>query len=847
VATILVVEDRPIDRKLLTTILETGGHIVLAAGDGAEALDRVRVSRPHLIISDILMPSIDGYEFVRRLRALPDVSATPVIFYTATYHELEARQLATQLGVVEILTKPSRSDRLLAAVSTMLASAPSTAPEVPDDTSFHAEHLQVVSNSLASKVREFEPTEQRMAVIVDLAQQISAERDSQALLRHVCGAARDVTLAQQAVLGILAESGETSRVISNGLPPEFGPLFEDPPLADPMVSSVVRDRVPLRVSLGDRPPKMGSADRAASPLRSVLIVPIGSPTRVLGWLALRNKIGPQGFTHDDERVAATLAAQAGIAYENALLYEDLNRRTMALEQEVQERRRAEQALRAAGERTRFALAVAQMATLEVDLSTEALVFADTLPSLMGRRNEDLQVTPAGLLRLVHHEDLPGLTEATLAAIRDRREYAVEFRVAWPDDSLHWYGARARFEYGGGGEPTRLVGVVMALDERKRLEEQVRLAQKMEALGQLAGGVAHDFNNLLTAILGYGNLLAEQFAEGDPRLADVEEVIKAGERAAGLTRQLLAFSRKQVLQRRVLDLNALVSDTSRLLTRVIGEDVLLEVLATPDALLLKADPGEVQQILMNLAVNARDAMPSGGRLSVETSCVTTDEVRQLSHGELRPGRYAILVVRDTGAGMSADTRRHLFEPFFTTKEHGKGTGLGLATVHTIVEQAGGSVSVRSEPGSGAEFSVYLPLTLEPLDEAPPMGKGRAKGGTETVLIVEDEDSVRVLTRVILERLGYAVLQANGAEEALHVTAQHDEIDLVLTDVIMAGASGPELFARLSATKPHLRVLYMSGYTGDVLAAHTPIGHEVTLLHKPFTADRLAEKVREVLER
>jgi two-component system cell cycle sensor histidine kinase/response regulator CckA len=390
--------------------------------------------------------------------------------------------------------------------------------------------------------------------------------------------------------------------------------------------------------------------------------------------------------------------------------------------------------------------------------------------------------------------------------------------------------------------------VRDVTNERQLAQQLVQAQKMEAVGRLAGGVAHDFNNLLTVILSYSELLLEDRAPGDPEREDIEQIRKAAQAASALTRQLLAFSRQQVLEPKVLDINEVVAGTEKLLGRLLGADVQLTTSFAADLGQVKVDPGQLEQIVMNLAVNARDAMPEGGRLSIETANVDMDEAYVRGHAIAKPGRYVMLAVTDTGTGMDAETQARIFEPFFTTKEAGKGTGLGLATVYGIVNQSGGFIWVYSELGHGTSFKIYLPRLDAPVERgggAP--AAPAAAGGSETVLVVEDQSAVRDITRRMLARHGYTVLEAPDGETALRIAAKHHgPIDLLLTDVVMPGLSGRQLATQLVALRPKMRVLYMSGYTDDAIMRHGILQLGVAYLQKPFTPELLAAKVRGVLD-
>jgi len=388
--------------------------------------------------------------------------------------------------------------------------------------------------------------------------------------------------------------------------------------------------------------------------------------------------------------------------------------------------------------------------------------------------------------------------------------------------------------------------VRDVTEQRQLEAQLVRAQKLEAVGRLAGGVAHDFNNLLTVILSYSSLLLEETDLPGETRESLDEIRKAAEGAAGLTRQLLAFSRQQVMKPQVLDVNAVVTSTEKLLTRLIGEDIKLVTALTPDLGAARLDPGQVGQIIMNLAVNARDAMPTGGRLTLETANVEMDIAYVRGHPIAQPGRYVMLAVSDTGIGMDEATKERIFEPFFTTKEAGKGTGLGLATVYGIVKQSGGFIWVYSEPGRGTSFKIYFPRVDETPTETAGAPTGETPRGSETVLIVEDVSAVRGVAREMLERSGYRVLEAANGDAALRLAARHSgPIDLLLTDVVMPGLSGRQLATQLSELRPRLRVLYMSGYTDDAVVNHGMLEPGIHYLQKPFTREGLARKVHEVL--
>ncbi len=389
----------------------------------------------------------------------------------------------------------------------------------------------------------------------------------------------------------------------------------------------------------------------------------------------------------------------------------------------------------------------------------------------------------------------------------------------------------------------------AEQEKEKLEAQLQQAQKMEAIGTLAGGVAHDFNNILTTIIGYAHLALKEVDKDGPLREEIEEIKIAGERAATLTRQLLAFSRKQIIQPRVLDLNELLTDIEKMFGRLIGEDIELLTIPGPELWQVKADPGQIEQVIMNLVVNAKDAMPKGGKLTVETANMDLAESYFREHGiEAQPGSYVMLAVSDTGSGMNKETQEHIFEPFFTTKEEGKGTGLGLSTVYGIVKQNNGFIWVYSEPEQGTTFKVYLSKAKgDVTSEEKERTFVDDLGGSETVLIVEDDDSLRKLAQKALKQYGYRVLEAENGEDALRVSEAHDgSIDLLITDVVMPKMSGKETAEQLQPLYPHMKVIYMSGYTDNAIVHHGVLKQGLNFLEKPFSPESLAHNVREVLD-
>ena len=518
-------------------------------------------------------------------------------------------------------------------------------------------------------------------------------------------------------------------------------------------------------------------------------------------------------------------------------------------------RLAERALQESEERLRATFEQAAVGVARVAPDGRWLEVNERLCSLLGYTREEL------LQKKFQEVTYPRDLEANLECYRKllAREiptYSIEKRYVRKDGTLVWVDLNVSLVRDVAGAPKYFVSMVQDISARKKAEAQLaetaaqlRQAQKMEAVGRLAGGVAHDFNNMLTPILSYADLILGDLKRGDPIRDDVVELRRAAEQAHGITQQLLAFSREKVIQPRAVDLNASVSAMERLLRRVVGEHINLRVRLSRDLDTVYVDPGEIEQVLMNLAMNARDAMPTGGDLSIETKNVVLDEDYAQKHVGAEPGPHVMLAVSDTGAGMNAETRSRAFEPFFTTKKEGKGTGLGLAIVFATVTKAGGNIWVYSEPGQGTSFKLYFPrhhgrVAAVPV---PPAATAVKDGGMETVLLVEDDDLVRRSAVAILRRGGYTVLEARSGGEAVVISEKHrGAIDLMLTDVVMPNMGGRELAERLTTARPDMKVLYMSGYTSDSVLRQAVLDAGAAFVQKPFTPDALARSVRKLLD-
>jgi PAS domain S-box-containing protein len=1090
-ATILIVDDRAPNREFLVALLGYGGHRLLESADGTEGLAITRAERPDLVIADILMPTMDGYEFVRQMRADPTIADTRVIFYTAHYHETEARKLAAACGVSAVLTKPCEPEIVLRTVEASLGLGQPELSPTPTTDEFDREHLRVLTDKLSQQTTELQRTNERLTAIVELGTELGSERDAGRLLQVFCNAAREIVGARFAMVGIPNRSdGSYRHFLTSGLDLATTARVGRPAPLSGILGSVIAAGRCFRTNNHGELDAVGVP--ASFPSAQVLLAaPVLSPAHVYGWVCLLDKLGAEAFTDEDERLAGMLAAQVGRIYENGSLYSDLLRHSAKLAEEIAQRKRAED------ERDRFfeeslsllgilgfdgrfkrinpaweralgfsltelmaeqfmsfvhpndqAASLAEMQRLasgRVTLSFEnrlrhkdgtyrsvlwnATPFLDqhgfsvsghditawrqvaaerdtllsrfqlylqrmplayilfdanlcirdwnsTAERMFGYTKEEMVGTgppyeqfvprsvwktgeeirqrirsgdmdahsinenltrdgrtitcqwfntpltdnegkflgflclaqdvtermqleqqvqqaqqrlthviassPAVLFTLkienntfqginwisdnlqevfgypshaasnpdwwianIHPDEREQVITQTHADLLANNRTSHEYQFRHQNGEYRWTRGEIRLIRDPSGRPLEAVGSWSDITERKLLEDQFRQAQKMEAVGRLAGGVAHDFNNLLTIINGYGEMVLGGLPPGNPTRDLIQEIVAAGERAVGLTRQLLAFSRKAIIAPKVLDLKSIVTEVDRMLRRIVGEDIELRIATDHEVGSVRADPGQIEQVILNLVVNARDAMPRGGQLTIEVQNAVLDEVSSSAHPDVQPGSYVLLSVSDTGCGMDSATIARIFEPFFSTKgEHG--TGLGLATVQSIVKQSGGHIGVASELGRGTTFKIYLPR----IAESPATGESRSEQptmakGNEVVLLVEDDDGVRGLAKRVLAKCGYTVLAARDGTEAVRLASAQERVDLLITDVVMPQMDGREVAEQMAKLHSQIKVLFLSGYTDDAVIRHGILEAEVAFHQKPFTPASLSAKVREVL--
>lgn len=846
---VLVVHDHGPDRQYLSTLCKYQGFSVLEAGDALAALAVLEQQGPDVVISGARVPPVGGYEFVRRVRAIAGAENVPIVFYTHGVHEREARAMAELCGVPDVLTPTSApgliADRLHALVADArargtkagLSSGRSLTPG--DALGFQgladvrpAESADRPALRFIDMIQELAAAEQQLAAVATVGQRLTRERAEPALLPAIVEALCTITSAALAVGGLFDDAGgELGDRTTTG--PEVVDLAQW--RAAPLTEA-------FRVAMGERralrwvggPQGLRVFDAADElSVTTGLAIPLATPTHVFGWVAAFNCRRESGFTERDEQAALIIGAQAGSAYENAVLTKAVRRRTDELQ--------------TAAIQTAFALRTARTGLWTWELPSGQFRGSDSLNAVLGHpATQQIQAIDT-LLALVPEEDRSRVRHAFDQAAAQTAELNLEFTIHRPDGVarvLHAVGHRST---GTEGRAPDMHGVLSDVTDQRLLEAQLRQAQRTETVGLLAGGIAHDFNNMLTAILGYARLAEDAVLQSTNPLDDIQQITRAAERASLLTRQLLTFSRQQASEPSRLDLNAIMEDLSGMLQRLIGAHIQVSLALDTTRPIILADRSQVEQIVMNLVVNARDAMPAGGRMEITTGVVRLTSGHRVRGVAAVPGRYAFLSIADTGSGIPEDVRERIFDPFFTTKERGRGTGIGLATVFGIVRQAGGYIDVLSEVGRGSTFLVYL-KALDGAGDAvrPPNGPLRS-GGAERVLVVEDEPEVRRLVKTVLDRAGYRVTDAADAQEAERILSSSDDLfELLITDIVMPGDTGADLYQRLAARRPSMRVVFMSGYADDDVTARAVPQPGATFLQKPFTIDALVRCVREALD-
>lgn len=963
-AKILVVEDDTGSREYFHSVLRATGHDVLAAVDGLEGWQMMPVETPDLVITDILMPRMDGYELCRRIRNDADLRKTKIILVTATYSLEEASTLGRAVGVFATLSKPLEAEDLLRVVSEAL-----TDRRVPaialNEIEFERKHLELISGKLSLKTR-LATAGHRLQESLAFGNLGSPDQTPEDLLNGCANTLVQFVGGHSVSVALI--HGETLRWVGGRDPfDKTRAEAERILLREVLLLSSQRLRT-VRFPSSKKLFEENAGTLAGLPL---IAATLATAQGCYGVILIKGTSRGGEFTGEDESIAGCLAIQISLAYENLIKRYEAQQRSQSLQCEIEEKERlteqlrlsdeilrrvgslvlvadgtgaityaspslssslgfepqqvlgeswwrltrrseneatatmenvakiargevsplsvphealimdasraersflwqdtpgpngtvikvgqevtalkqAQQDVRIWKERYENAIKTTRLILFEWDRITGEIVYGGSVEELLGYTAEELAAAgEKGWADLVHPDDLANYSEALAKSKLTGTPFSLQYRVRTKTGDYLLVRADCQQSIADSGSPNRFVGFVADVTERHELEEKLRQAQKMEAVGMLAGGVAHDFNNILNVILGHSELLLGMQATEDPaKCMDVLKrrvtaIHKATERAISLTSQLLSFSRKQVLQPVVTDPNEIVRETEKLLLRTIGENIRLRCKLDSSVDRVQVDPAQLQSVILNLAINARDAMPKGGELLISTENIYIDEGHAKLHATMTAGDHILLSVSDTGFGMDEETKKRIFEPFFTTKGQGKGTGLGLSSVYGIVKQSGGSIWVYSEPGCGTTFKIYLPKAAS---AEVPAEMANDPGPTKrTILLAEDVDDARQLLTEVLTENGYNVLSAKDGAEALALAAGTKSIDILITDVIMPNMSGRDLADELRKCRPRLKVVYMSGYPRDAVYRQG-MEEGATFLSKPFGPRLLVEKVEELL--
>ncbi len=800
---ILIVDDNTQNLSLLQSLLERHGYGVTAAVNGAEALVKARRQRPDLIISDILMPVMDGFALCREWKRDDGLNDVPFVFFTATYNDIKDEKYALGLGAERYIVRPLDQQVLLDMIGEVLSgrkAGPRVAPigPPPDESVQLREYNEVLVRKLEDKMVEVEEANRRLSLeVAERNKSKRALKDSEERFRIIFEESKD---------GIVQVDMENRKFHSANK--AFCDMVQY--TLDEIGQLGIMDIHPGE----DVPWILDEFDRRARrKTEKTMDIPVRRKDGSIFWVDVKSSpvtISGKNFVLGNFR-------------------------------DVTERRKT------MGTLARLGMAVEQ--------TSETIIMAD-------RDGTILYVNPAFERRSGYsREEVIGRSIATLrSGEHDESFYREMWSViargeAWTghiinrkkDGSLYEEDATISPVRDSSGNVVNFVAVMRDVTQLQLLEKQLRMSQKMEAVGTLAGGIAHDFNNVLTVILGFGELLKLRIANDPKAVSDVDEILRGAERASVLTRQLLTFARRQAIAPIHLDLNLVVTDLDKLLRKVVSEDIRISTNLAEKVPTIRADQGQVEQVLMNLSLNARDAMPGGGQLLVETREERVDEEYVKQYPYMKVGRYAVLSVSDTGIGMDEETRNRIFEPFFTTKGPDKGTGLGLAVVYGIMKQHNGFIHVYSEPGKGTTFRIYFPAVDVPPDSKVVVAREVFRGGSETILLAEDNESVRHLAEQTLITHGYRVLTACDGEEAVDIFRRHGkEIAIVVLDMVMPKMGGKQAYDEMIATNPGLKAIFMSGYSANAIHDSFVLHPGVTFLQKPFAPGSLARTVREVLD-
>ncbi|HEY6337512.1 MAG TPA: response regulator [Candidatus Sulfotelmatobacter sp.] len=801
-ATILVVDDDPNTRQLYSALLPPFGHVVLQAGDGREGLKLAQTRPPDLIVSDILMPSMNGYEFVSSLRKLPGFASANVIFQSASFLDHESRVLGASCGVKEFLTKPCDPEKILEAVHRTLdlpAYQPRSAPPAPPGM----DPVAMMLDAFYEKGKNLDAVSVRLAALVEFGIQIAQLSTPDSLLEIAVQAARKVIGANLAGAGILTSDGlEFSYFHVTGN--EDAAVVQRCNASGDSLRQIAIDRRVLRASNLEKHSDLHLPD-VHSPVHNFMGLPIQSKGRSYGVIYVANKLGGGEFTKQDEHLLATIGARVAIGYENVLRERRLQEQMILLQREIERRRQAE-------DRFRKLVETSPMGILLCDAAGSITEANPQLQKMFGYSREELVGSPVEMLvpetlRKAHENHRSDYIAAPHARpmgfgveLYARRKNGTAFPVEVSLGLLT------------GTEHPMISSTIVDITERKKLQDQLRVSQRLEAVGQLAAGIAHDFNNILTCISGNTKLALADLPGCDTVQKNLEEIDKAASRATKVVRQILAFSRQDPPRRELIKISEVVEEAVRLLRAGLRANVAVQNSCAADIPAVLADSTQIHQIVMNLATNAADAMgDKQGILKINLERLTVDAATTSNPG-LLPGAYVRFSISDNGCGMDERTASRIFEPFFTTKPLGSGTGLGLSVVHGIVQNHGGTITVETGVDKGTTFNIYLPVAAETtaLKDCPSPSAAR-RGNGEHVLYVDDEEPLVLLATRMLQRLGYTVTGCNDPQKALALFRSNpNAFDAIVSDLSMPGMSGTDLAREILQIRPGIPVLMTSGY-------------------------------------
>ena len=794
---ILIIDDNPNNLRMVSDFLENSDFAVLAAEDGQSGIERAKYAVPDVILLDARMPGIDGFETCRRLKSLAETANIPVIFMT-TLSDTKNKVQAFQAGAVDYITKPFQKEEVLTRLMVHLrirelnAQLSRSNETLEHRVAKRTEQLVQANGELERKIIEHRKT---LEALQTSERKFKAIFDQSVHFIGYIGLDGKVLQANQTALDFIDQSISDVKDV---------PFWETAwwshssklqnKLRDAINRAAYGEWVSFEVTHRSANDMVGYFDFSIKPIRDEFgrTFMLAAEGRNITELKEANQALTEAKNYLD-KIINSVADPIFVKNRDHkwVMINDAFCNFLGFPRER----------------------LIEQSDYDFFPKSEAIVFWE----------KDEQVFTSG-------EE--NINEETITAAGGEIRTIVTKKTLYRDEKDNLF----------------IVGIIRDITEQKMIEAQLRQAVKMEAIGTLAGGVAHDFNNLMTAVIGYSTLFLQTMPDDAPLRKDIEQIKKAGERAANLTQQLLAFSRKQVVQPQVLNLNGVLKEIQKMLERLIGEDIELESRYAPELWRVLSDPTLIEQVIINLAINARDAMPRGGKLTIETLNTQLDKAYTRHHIELMPGDYVMMAVSDNGIGMDKETQSHIFDPFYTTKAKGKGTGLGLATVYGIVKQTGGHIMVYSEPGQGTTFKIYLPKAEG--DENIAQSEIRHKpiaGGRETIFVVEDDDTVRMLTKEILRSYGYNVVEASNGPEALEIAkGRQDPVDMLVTDVVMPEMGGRQVAEAFVALFPAMKVMYISGYTDDAIVNHGVLESGVHFLQKPFAPQALAEKVRHILD-